>query len=231
MKYQFFKFISLLFAFTCIASASECYNNNAYISKEVINVGDVFYGGSLSIYGLLCENNKYSIITYLDGGKYGIKKYTKKSFGINMPNSEGNNIQYYYKYFNVRGNIDIINSYLPYKNNDILNKKLQELKLMNLEYGNVKVMRNGVFKEKIYFSKAAKAGWYINEVYVLNNSGDIISWHGDRFLVAMNGNGAKIKEMMTSYRFWYVIVTVLSIISMICLIIFSVELFKVSKNV
>lgn len=211
--------IVLFLLFVIPLKAIECKNNYVQISKPRILIEDFFFGKSFSLYGLVCNNYQYTSITYLDGAKYNIKKYTRDKFGIITPNANKVIVKYYEFYH--RSGIQIPDMLQLY---DEKNKNITQIMTKNGLFTinnalNMNLKNNGVFKYKEEISKSAKPGLYINEFFVINQNQEIISIHINPFDVSLSGTGVIIEHAIKHKRSLYVIFTILIIISVSCCIV------------
>ncbi len=226
--YRFFTAIIVFFAFSAYAYAinsESCYQNDISVSKSNLVVGDLFFGASLSIYGIICPDNDYAFTAYLDNTHYIMTKNEKNSLGMVVKSNHAIQ-QNYYGFFLLRGAKNAMNFNI-YPNNSVIETFLKNNRLYTLDQKAINVKKNGVFKEKIYIPKATKPGQYITEMYVFDKvTHKIKSLDLDSFNVILHGNGSIIRDIMAENRLVYTMLCIVSSIAISCAVTFLMDFFK-----
>lgn len=219
-------FILAFFLTTSNIYAIENFDIN--LSKHTIEVGDIFSGKSVKIYGLLDEKYNYVIISELLGSKYSIKPQIKNKLGLIKTSNKSSTVEYF-GFLKIISEIKNHDKFLSYKKNQPLDTNLTQKGLMNIENKKINIKQNGLFSEKILIPKTARSGKYLIKIFALDKKTQAIyAIFSDNFRVVMRGDGSFIKDLSKKEKTIYTILSISITIGIACIVSFLLDFYKIS---
>ena len=218
-----FLFIAFFFAYFNASAKDIVEDFN--ISKDSIEIGNIFSQKHISVYGIIDkEKYNHSIVIYLDDTNYSIQSKKRTKLGLVKISNEKTTNEYY-GMLNVITDNDEYKKYLKYESNEMLDKFLSQNELLTIQKTGFNAKQNGLFSEKIYIPKMAKAGTYTVEIYSFDKqTKQLAHLYKNTFDVKITGDVGFIKYFSKYNKTTYIIISIITTIACGLLITLTLDL-------
>jgi hypothetical protein len=204
----------IIFCIIAISANARDVVQDFNLSRDVIEIGNIFSQKHISIYGIL-DKEKYdhSMLVYLDDTNYNIQSKKRTNIGLVKVSNEKTTNEYY-GFLHIITDNDGYKKYLKYQSNDTLDNFLSNNELLTINQKQFNAKQNGLFNEKIYIPKMAKAGTYNVEIYSFDKqTKQLAHLYKNTFEIKITGDVGFIKNFSKHNKIKYIIISIATTIA------------------